>query len=77
MNKILLIALLISTNINADTLNPCEYMNINGTTANKLDTGQDENFERIKQHNNRELIMECQRYEIARIRAANPSPNIP
>lgn len=60
----------IVTLVHADTLNPCEYMNVNSERMNQLDTGVDENFERIKQQNNREMVMNCQEYEISRIRAA-------
>lgn len=64
----LMLLLGLSFKVRADTINPCEYMNLNATAMNKLDTGNDENFERIKQQNNRDMIIACQQYEIKQLR---------
>lgn len=58
----------LGSNGHASTLNPCEYMNLYADQAAKLDTGNDPNFERIKQQNNQEMVRSCQEYEIARTR---------
>lgn len=52
------------------SVNPCEYINTVATNTNQLDTGDDENFERIKQQRNREMVLACQDYEIKRLREA-------
>lgn len=59
----------------ADTLNPCEYMNINANTMNNLDTGADDNFERIKQQNNKQMVIACQEYEIKLLNEAKSDLN--
>lgn len=59
-----------NVNIQNGTTNPCEYMNVQATQMNKLDTGDDANFERIKQQNNRDLIRACQEYQIQVLRTA-------
>lgn len=56
--------LIVVINSYASSLNPCEYMNLNTQAMNKLDTGDDPNFERIKQQNNQEMIRRCQELEI-------------
>lgn len=52
-----------STVARADTLNPCEYMNINAEQANKLDVGDDPNWTRIVQQKNRDMIRACLDYQ--------------
>lgn len=54
----------------ADIMNPCEYANMEANNLNQLDTGNDPNFERIKQQNNQELVRACQEYEIKALRNA-------
>lgn len=51
----------------AGTMNPCEYMNAQVDTINRLDTGNDDNFERMKQRNNQQMVLACQEYEIKRL----------
>ncbi len=48
--------------------NPCEYVNTVANNANKLDVGDDANFERIKQQNNKDMIRECQELVIKQLR---------
>lgn len=57
------------------SMNPCEYMNANANIANKLDTGDDPNFDRIKQMKNRELVIACQEYEIKALEQAKNDLN--
>jgi len=57
----------------ASIINPCEYMNMNSEKMNHMDVGHDENFERIKQQNNQELIRACQEYEIKLLNEAKSS----
>lgn len=52
----------------ADQMNPCEYMNLNAEAARKLDVGNDENYQRIVQQNNREIVRACQEYQISKLR---------
>lgn len=47
----------------ADQFNPCEYMNMNSNVMNKLDVGDDENFRRIVQQKNQEMVRACLDYE--------------
>ena len=67
---IVLLAFLTSSRASADTYNPCEYMNRNANAEHKLDVGDDPNFTRISQQNNREIIRACQEYEIKVLRTA-------
>lgn len=53
----------------ADSTNPCEFMNLNSDPYTQIDTGNDPNFERIKQQNNQQLVRECQEYQINKLRA--------
>lgn len=48
----------------ANTINPCEYVNITANNAEHLNTGDDPNFIRIMQQNNRNMILACQEYQI-------------
>jgi hypothetical protein len=80
MKKLLLIILItVSSHAFADvytgfsgtaSTNPCEYVNTVANNANKLDVGDDPNFERIKQQNNRTMIRECQDLVIQQLRTA-------
>lgn len=62
-----LLLALVTKETQASTLNPCEYMNINAEKMNQLDTGDDENFRRIVQQKNREMIIACQDYQIKQL----------
>jgi len=70
MNKYILLFIyglilgFIFTNVHASTINPCEYINLTISNSDKLDVGNDENFERIKQQNNKDMIRACQEYQI-------------
>lgn len=46
----------------------CEYANTMMLNYSRLDTGNDPNFERIKQQNNRQIIIACQEELIKKIR---------
>lgn len=59
----------------ADVINPCEYMNITANSMNQLDTGNDPNFERIKQQNNQAIVRACQEYEIKKLDEAKSDLN--
>ena len=52
----------------ADTVNPCEYMNIAIYKEQQLDVGNDPNFKTIMQRKNQELIRECQQWQIDKLR---------
>lgn len=65
----------LSTYTYASGMNPCEYMNMNAQEANKLDVGNDPNFTRIQQQNNRDLIRACQEYEIKLLNEAKGDLN--
>jgi len=45
-------------------MNPCEYMNQNANTIQRLDVGNDPNAREIVQQNNLEMVRACQEYEI-------------
>ncbi len=60
----LLALVMYSNGARADNMNPCEYLNMTNNAEHQLDTGNDENFERIKQQRNREIIIACQDYQI-------------
>jgi hypothetical protein len=55
--------------------NPCNQIFSVMEAENHLDIGNDENFERIKQQNNREIIQDCQKWEESHVR--NTSPYVP
>jgi hypothetical protein len=50
--------------------NPCNEIYSLIDAENQLDTGHDENFERIKQQNNREIVMRCQQWQESYTRSA-------
>lgn len=68
-NLLLLVILLFISRLSiADTVNPCEYMNMQIYNEQSLDVGNDPNFIRIMEHNNQQLILECQQYQIDKLR---------
>lgn len=60
---ILSLGVVVAGQTKAGTMNPCEYMNYNAEQANKLDTGDDDNFRRIVQQKNQELVRACLDYQ--------------
>lgn len=60
---LILVLLLFSFKVCAGTFNPCEYVNLNADRMYKLDTGDDDNFRRIVQQKNQDLVRACLDYE--------------
>lgn len=61
--------------VNAQVLNPCQYVEFNKSMFDKIDTGNDENFKRIMQQKNQEMVRACVDYETKSLENARNNIN--
>jgi len=67
LKYIFVLIIITSCQVRADMLNPCSYLNVSNDRGNQLDVGNDPNFERIKQQNNRQIVIACQQLQIKQL----------